>query len=607
MSDIIKKIKKEQKTLKGHSPRCINIFKKQKKPKEKKIKNYFEIIHENLSKKHNSTPQSKNIMIINDLIEPKITHYVALFKEYLIKDCDIEFMKRFYFKKESKERIPNFYLYYKNYFIFFLKPTFNDFDINSIIQDYSEKLAEIYYNEKTNKMKNKKNINDQKIEMFINDDETEMKNKILTDSIKIAIEQFYCEQKKDTKFENTDSCSSILFKDVSNYINEKSGKENSIIAMINMMENHQKINNIGNIKLSSTKNNKVCKKFEQSEKNLSKNNDSTKNKKTLKLNNNTNINNNFKLSMPKLNLKSIGTNDQVIISDFSNRQNINSSNRNYNINKNMTKANKLVKSSKKFKSKNIANILTEREKHLRQKNNINNFIECSKKLIVSNNILTFSEPKDKLKFKIVEKNISERNKKQKEKNTNNSKRVVNNIRNLTEPKVKNTKYIINNINIINNYNIKTETNNSEKYNSLNKKNKSRNSKLNNLYTYNTNINLNQIKALNLKIFDTNNLINPYNCLKKNNNSNNIQIFKTFKHKEISHNNLIYNSPKIKENFGIKNIFSATSKNLLKVKNNDFQKKIDERINIDNYNNEKTPRIASNVNHKKSKYFICLKK
>ena len=607
MSDI-QLNKKEIRKLKGHFPECINIFKKPKKSKDKKNKNYLKIIFKNLSKKYNSTPHSKNIMIINDLIEPKVTHYVALFKDYLIIDCSMEFMSRFYFKKESKERIPNFYHYYKNYFMFFLKPTFSDFDINSIIQEYSEKLAEIYYNEKTNEAKNKKIIDDKEIEMSNkNNNESQIKNKILTDSIKNVIDQITNDQSKDKKVDiNNNSISSIIFKENPYFNFDKSGMESTLFSMVNMMENHSKVNKIDNIKMTSSKNKNLCDKVVKSEIHLSENNETPKNKTIIKLNNNNKIfKNSYKLSMPKLNLKSIGNNDQIINNNFSNRLNINSTNRNNNINKIMDKVNKLVKSNKIFKSKNIVNIFTEREKQLKQENKNDNFTVHHKKLMIINDkdLFTFSEPKDKFKLKISEKNINERRKELNEINNDIFRRVRSNIRTLTEPKPKNTKYIINTINIINNYNIRMNTNSNEKYLSLNKNNKSRNNNMNDLYTYNTNTNtntnLNKIKAINLKVINSNNLI-PLNSLSKNNNTNNIQIFKTFK-KEISLNNYIYDSPKPKENSDIKKTFNP-SKILLKIKNNNFHQKFDE-----NYNIETTPRVVCSVNNKKNKCFICFKK
>ena len=103
------------------------------------------LINKNLQK-HNSTPQEKNIMLINDLIESKETHFIAIFKDYLISDYQEEFLRRYFIITEINEVMPKFYQYYKNYLNFFCKGTFSDFDVNQIMQEFGECQAEFYYN-----------------------------------------------------------------------------------------------------------------------------------------------------------------------------------------------------------------------------------------------------------------------------------------------------------------------------------------------------------------------------------------------------------------------------------------------------------------------------
>ena len=118
-----------------------------------------QIINLNLQK-HNINKTQLGIIKINDLIDSKNCNLVAIFKDYLISDYIDEFLRRFYKKKESKNRIPKFSDYYKNYLLFFCKPTFSDFFANEIIQSYGEAKAEIYYNKNyRNKNKEKKKIN----------------------------------------------------------------------------------------------------------------------------------------------------------------------------------------------------------------------------------------------------------------------------------------------------------------------------------------------------------------------------------------------------------------------------------------------------------------
>ena len=113
----------------------------------KKINDFDKfLIMNNQLQKHNSTPNQKNIMIVNDIIDTKTNHYLAVFKDYLIADYIDEFLKRYFSIDECEELIPKFYLYYKNYLNFFCRGIFIDFQANKIIQNNGEFQAELYYN-----------------------------------------------------------------------------------------------------------------------------------------------------------------------------------------------------------------------------------------------------------------------------------------------------------------------------------------------------------------------------------------------------------------------------------------------------------------------------
>ena len=103
------------------------------------------LINQNLQQ-YNSTPTEKNIMLINDLIHSKETHFTSLFKDYLIYDYKEEFLRGYFNINDCKEVLPKFYEYYKNYLTFFCKGTFSSFYVNSMMQEYGEFQAEIYYN-----------------------------------------------------------------------------------------------------------------------------------------------------------------------------------------------------------------------------------------------------------------------------------------------------------------------------------------------------------------------------------------------------------------------------------------------------------------------------
>ena len=91
--------------------------------------------------------------IMENLIFNKNTHLVSTFKDYMIWDYVEEFLKRFYNDRESGERVPKFASFYKNYLKFFCIPTFKDIFCNEMIHNFSEKKAELFYNENYRKKK----------------------------------------------------------------------------------------------------------------------------------------------------------------------------------------------------------------------------------------------------------------------------------------------------------------------------------------------------------------------------------------------------------------------------------------------------------------------
>ena len=84
--------------------------------------------------------------MIDNLINLKENHLIAVFKDNLINCNENEFLKGNFNLKECIEVLPKFYDYYKNYLRFFCKPTFNNLYINGAIQEYGENQAEVYYN-----------------------------------------------------------------------------------------------------------------------------------------------------------------------------------------------------------------------------------------------------------------------------------------------------------------------------------------------------------------------------------------------------------------------------------------------------------------------------
>ena len=154
----------------------IEVKPSQKKPKhsiiEKDIIKLNYLSNLKIRKKYNCTKKSYEKCIITLLLNNANCHLVSIFKEKMLTDFIDEFLRRKYSRKEGKERIPKFAVYYKNYLQFFCKPTFTDFVINDIINDYGEKKAELYYKNNYQGGKSKEN-EDLGFEETNSDDESE--------------------------------------------------------------------------------------------------------------------------------------------------------------------------------------------------------------------------------------------------------------------------------------------------------------------------------------------------------------------------------------------------------------------------------------------------
>ena len=176
----IEKIKKSKyKKNKAHQIFHEKINNQISNKRNKKLRDFDKfLIMNNQLQKYNSNPEQKNIMIINDIIETKTNHFLAVFKDFLITDYVDEFLKRYFTIDECEELIPKFFLYYKNYLKFFCRGFFIDFKANKIIQDNGEFQAELYYNNNYGGKDNRKGkkVNEEKISRY-SGDESKSKSK----------------------------------------------------------------------------------------------------------------------------------------------------------------------------------------------------------------------------------------------------------------------------------------------------------------------------------------------------------------------------------------------------------------------------------------------
>lgn len=68
--------------------------------------------------RYNPTQDTYNIKVINDIIYDEKKHIVSLFRNFLLWDETSDFLKRFYYKIESVDRLPRITGYYEKYTMF---------------------------------------------------------------------------------------------------------------------------------------------------------------------------------------------------------------------------------------------------------------------------------------------------------------------------------------------------------------------------------------------------------------------------------------------------------------------------------------------------------
>ena len=286
---------------KSHKKDKMNINNKNQTTSKLKNSLIQSLLLNNL-KKYNSNPIANKAMIITNLIDCKPTHYLAVFKDYLINDYVEEFFKRIYYFNESIDRIPNLFNYYKNYLNFFCKPTFRENFFNIIVKNYSDLQAENFYKnniENINQDKNQiieieENDNVYKNEFNINDKNEVFIKTIFTKSIKNSIDNINDEDYKKYNNKNNDSIldkkqeSTIIFDN-----NNKISEGNTLLLMINeMKEKHKQKTNQKNINMKKNINNRNKKIFsiKSTYKTFISNNNVNNNRKTFNNYNKNKIN-----------------------------------------------------------------------------------------------------------------------------------------------------------------------------------------------------------------------------------------------------------------------------------------------------------------------------
>ena len=133
--------------------KASSIQMKLSKKNMEEIYKFNKIILNNI-KKYNLNQSQKNLFIINDIINKKQNHFCSMYRDYSIYKCQEEFFRKYYHLNEIVKRFPKFYLYYCNYFKFFLKPMLSDLYMCDVIRKNGDNQAKYFY-DKYNHFKDK--------------------------------------------------------------------------------------------------------------------------------------------------------------------------------------------------------------------------------------------------------------------------------------------------------------------------------------------------------------------------------------------------------------------------------------------------------------------
>ena len=152
---------KQIKTIKINNSSKLNL--------EKSLKKIEYITKTYLKNEYGSNCNIKytySYQVIENLINHKCTHLYSIFKDNMINEYIDEFLKRFYRKRESHKKIPQFALFYTNYQKYFCTPTFPAKFYNKKIHRQREEKAKCFYNAKfKDKDKESNSCSDNDIEM----------------------------------------------------------------------------------------------------------------------------------------------------------------------------------------------------------------------------------------------------------------------------------------------------------------------------------------------------------------------------------------------------------------------------------------------------------
>lgn len=99
----------------GHIGEYITHESRQHRPDRFEARYFYHLLRWILISKYMTSQEYYNSKVSADIMYNEQRHIVSVFKEYLIYDDFSEYLKRFYTRKESYDRLPRIFEFYENY------------------------------------------------------------------------------------------------------------------------------------------------------------------------------------------------------------------------------------------------------------------------------------------------------------------------------------------------------------------------------------------------------------------------------------------------------------------------------------------------------------
>ena len=222
------------------------------------MKEINKYINSQLKSKYKINENIHNIVCIENIIFNEKCHLVALFKDFLIYDDDYEFLKRFYNLKESNKKLNLYFSYYEQYSISY--PNYTILPESKYIYKNihkKQRMLEKQQSMEKDESERKKSTKENKVNNIDNNNNKDIFNSNIYYSILKGSENdcnsIFGLSKRDNK-EDDDNISISLINDIINNI-DNSEKENEQIKnnIKKKYENLIKKNNIINIQIRNYK------------------------------------------------------------------------------------------------------------------------------------------------------------------------------------------------------------------------------------------------------------------------------------------------------------------------------------------------------------------